>query len=261
MGLRATRTAAGGRGQPAALLARRSVGSHTALHLSSFLTSPPDSHRRPSPTARRGRRPARAGLLGSGLGSFWQVSAPRFVRTRRLAGCASINLALQHRSATLRQPRAMAPLAEHWMKRQAQPPQRGSSSSTTTVASTRRPGRPAVAAAAPGGRARPRPGDRRGTDGASDRRPVVALCARPDRSAGARPQNTPRGLPDLPPTTLGRFSLLQKQLQALDEAAANEKRSRRRSKTVKGGPGARPASTKAKSYRREAALAAVVKKD
>ena len=27
-------------------------------------------------------------LAGSGSGSFWQVSAPRFVRTRRLAGCA-----------------------------------------------------------------------------------------------------------------------------------------------------------------------------
>jgi hypothetical protein len=79
----------------------------------------------------------------------------------------------------------------------------------------------------------------------------------------AAPAPAPRQLPEaVPETTLGRFSLLQKQLQALDEAAANEKaqqasiqkklREARKERDLR--------STKAKSYRREAALAAIAAK-
>ena len=89
---------------------------------------------------------------------------------------------------------------------------------------------------------------------------AVAPAPAPVRAAPApAPKQLPEAVPELPPTTLGRFSLLQKQLQALDEAAANEKaqqasiqkklREARKERDLR--------STKAKSYRREAALAAI----
>ena len=92
---------------------------------------------------------------------------------------------------------------------------------------------------------------------------AVAPAPAPVRAAPApAPQKLPEAVPELPPTTLGRFSLLQKQLQALDEAAANEKaqqasiqkklREARKERDLR--------STKAKSYRREAALAAIAAK-
>ena len=76
------------------------------------------------------------------------------------------------------------------------------------------------------------------------------------------PTKLPEAVPDLPPTTLGRFSLLQKQLQALDEAAANEKAQQASiQKKLREARAERDSrSTKAKSYRREAALAAIAAK-
>jgi hypothetical protein len=95
-----------------------------------------------------------------------------------------------------------------------------------------------------------------------DRRPVVAPAPAPTAAPAPAPRALPEAVPDLPPTTLGRFSLLQKQLQALDEAAANEAkqqasikkklREARKERDLR--------STKAKSYRREAALAAIAAK-
>ena len=89
--------------------------------------------------------------------------------------------------------------------------------------------------------------------------PAPAPKTLPEAVPGLPPTEA---VPDLPPTTLGRFSLLQKQLQALDEAAANEKahqasiqkklREARKERDLR--------STKAKSYRREAALAAIAAK-
>jgi hypothetical protein len=73
MGLRA---AAGGRarggGSAATLLARRSMGSHTALHLSSFLSSPPFlTYRTVFDRLGEGCEACSQGFLaGSGSGSF-----------------------------------------------------------------------------------------------------------------------------------------------------------------------------------------------
>ena len=53
--------------------------------------------------------------------------------------------------------------------------------------------------------------------------PVAVAPAPAPVGVVAAPAPAPRQLPEaVPETTLGRFSLLQKQLQALDEAAANE---------------------------------------
>ena len=54
--------------------------------------------------------------------------------------------------------------------------------------------------------------------------PVAVAPAPAPVGVVAAPAPAPRQLPEaVPETTLGRFSLLQKQLQALDAAAANEK--------------------------------------
>jgi len=93
--------------------------------------------------------------------------------------------------------------------------------------------------------------------------PVVAAPAPALVSvARAAPGPPPEATPDLPPTTLGRFSLLQQQLQALDAAAAAEALERdavkKQLRDAKADRATRTA--KAKSLRREAALAAVAAK-
>jgi hypothetical protein len=94
-------------------------------------------------------------------------------------------------------------------------------------------------------------------------RPVAVAPAPAPVGVVAAPAPAPRQLPEaVPETTLGRFSLLQKQLQALDEAAANEKAQQASiKKQLREARAERDLrSTKAKSYRREAALAAVAAK-
>ena len=93
--------------------------------------------------------------------------------------------------------------------------------------------------------------------------PVVAAPApAPVSVARAASGPPPEATPDLPPTTLGRFSLLQQQLHALDAAAAAEVLERDAvKKQLRDAKADRHARTaKAKSLRREAALAAVAAK-
>ena len=93
--------------------------------------------------------------------------------------------------------------------------------------------------------------------------PVAVAPAPAPVGVVAAPAPAPGQLPEaVPESTLGRFSLLQKQLQALDEAAANEaKQQASIQKKLREARAERDLrSTKAKSYRREAALAAIAAK-